>query len=144
MTAESNEERPQMAFDPNLTPRLINIQRISQLHTSYSEATYVILTTSGRCFRVTEAMYHIIRYINADRTLRDLALIIRKQEHLDIYPETLWKLFRGELIPLGLISFREEDNQKIEEVSASKLPFRMKIFPEKAQSVISHFLAPIV
>lgn len=131
-------------FDLKLIPRLINIQRIIKFQTSYSEPSYIILSTFGRTFRITKTMYKITRQVDGKQSLKDLACEIKEKEDLDVSPETLWELFKNDLVPRSIITFSDEEFDTIEEkLRSNSTPFRVKIFPWKAQLLISQFFSRI-
>ncbi|MFX0092270.1 MAG: M50 family metallopeptidase [Candidatus Hodarchaeota archaeon] len=137
--------KSELTFDPNLIPRVINISRISKFDTAYSADCYVIVSTFGRSFRITEAMYNILRQINGKRTLEELTRVIREQESLDAKPEDLWELFINHLRPRGLITFqKEKTRERTEKELTSNMPVRFIILPQKLQLRLSRFLARCV
>jgi putative peptide zinc metalloprotease protein len=137
-------QKDSFSFDLKLIPRLINIQRITKFHTSYSKPSYIISSAVGRNFRITVPMYKILRLVDGEHSLEDLTYVIKEQEDLDISPETLWELFENELIPRSLITFEDKNFDTTEEkFKSNSRPFSLRIFPRKAQLLLSHFFSKI-
>lgn len=132
-------------FDPSLIPRIINIKRMSKFHTNYSKTSYIILSNSGRAFRVSEMMHEIILIIDGKKSLDELAHELQEEEDLDISPEILWDLFERELIPRSILTFNDEKFVLTNETSnRTSEPLRLKIFPFKMQLFVSNILSKIV
>jgi putative peptide zinc metalloprotease protein len=144
MRKDENRASDKLKLDPLMIPKLVNIRRISELHTSFSEQNYVVITTFGTNFRITKSLYTILCHINGYRTIKDVVSLIRKHDDLDINSETLWEFFVTELVPRELISFEDMENVAVFEKFSTKSPFRITIMSRRFQLVISHLLERFV